>query len=90
MRTPLLTSALCCFCLTSHAAGSYLEKPQEVRVRQTNSCSLEDFSSKENAEKYIAEHGGELFKDQDTNIYRAVKCKFGIDDRVVVVSDMEG
>jgi hypothetical protein len=90
MKTVILTITLSSVCLISHAAGSYLERPQEVRVRQTNSCSMEDFSSKENAEKYIAEHGGELFKDQDTNVYRAVKCRFGINDRVVVVSDIEG
>ena len=64
-----------------------MERPQEVRVRQSNRCSLEEFSSKENAEQYIAQHGGELFRDQDAPIYRVVKCKFDIADRVIVVTE---
>jgi hypothetical protein len=87
MKIAFLTITLSLVCLSS-SAGSYLERPQEVHVRQSNSCSLEEFSSKENAEKYIAQHGGELYRDQDTHVYRAVKCKFTIDDRVLVVTSM--
>jgi hypothetical protein len=88
MKIPLLTLTFSLTCALSYA-GSYLEKPQETRVRQSNSCTLEEFSSREAAERYIAQHGGEVYRDQDELTYRTVKCKFDISDRVSILSSLD-
>ena len=86
IKTILLTITFTLVCLLSKAEPYEVQK--EVRVEQSQSCSLEEFSSRENAEKYIAQNGGELIRDQDTRLYRVVKCNFNIDDRVLIVSNM--
>jgi hypothetical protein len=86
MKTTLLTITLSLVCLLSQAEPYQVQK--EVRVEQSQTCSLEEFSSRDKAQSYAARNGGELFRDQDTGEYRVVKCNFNIADRVLIVSNL--
>jgi hypothetical protein len=86
MKTALLIFSLFMICLPAHAESFKVQR--EVRIEPNRSCSLEDFSSLDRAKKFMAESGGELFRDQDTHIYRVIKCNFDINDRVLMVFRM--
>jgi hypothetical protein len=87
MKTIAFTTLFVFVCLSSYAEPYQVQK--EVRVEPSRSCSLEEFSSRESGQKYAAQNGGELFRDQDTGEYRVVKCNFDIADRVLIVSSLE-
>ena len=86
MRTMFSAIILILICLTVNADP--YEEQLAAHVPSRNLCSLEEFSSQENARKYIAQNGGELFKDQDTHRYQAIKCEQNIIGRVFIVSQM--